>query len=175
MYPNCLIINWDQTAVIICSYLRVDHGESRVQTCWDGRFKDKRQITTIFEDWHITSIPTHWCNEQITLDYINKIIIPYFWRKKADLGLSATHSALAIFNKFTGQVTEEALAVLDSNNSHAYRLYVIVPPNCTNKLQPSDVNINKPAKEYLWSKIQSWYACKITSQLWVCVFIDSIT
>ena len=43
--------------------------------------------------------------------------------------------------------------------------YVIVPPNCTDKLQPLNVSINKPAKEYLRSKFQSWYASKIISQL----------
>ena len=95
------------------------------------------------------------------LDYIGKIIIPYFRRKRTDLGLSATHPALAIFDEFTGQVTEEALALLDHNNIY----YVIVPLNCTDKLQPLDVSVNKPAKEYLRSKFQSWYASKITSQL----------
>lgn len=51
--------------------------------------------------------------------------------------------------------------MLDDNNIY----YVIVPPNCTDKLQPLDVSINKLAKEYLRSKFQSWYASKITSQL----------
>ena len=36
---------------------------------------------------------------------------------------------------------------------------------CTDKLQPLDVSINKPAKEFLRFKFQSWYASKITSQL----------
>ena len=72
-----------------------------------------------------------------------------------------THSALAIFDEFTCQVAEEALTMLDNNNLY----YVIVPPNCTDKLQPLDVNINKSAKEYLRSKFQSWYANKITSKL----------
>ena len=51
--------------------------------------------------------------------------------------------------------------MLDDNNIY----YVIVPLNCTDKLQPLDVSINNPAKEYLRSKFQSWYASKITSQL----------
>ena len=54
----------------------------------------------------------------------------YFNRKRADLKLSGTHPALAIFDEFTGQVTKETLTVLDDNNIY----YVIVPPNCTDKL-----------------------------------------
>ena len=88
--------------------------------------------------------PTHCCNEQTTVDYVSENY-PYFRRKRADLGLSATHPAFTIFDEFTGQVTEEALAMLDNNNIY----YVIVPPNCTDKLQFRDVSINKPAKQYL--------------------------
>ena len=51
--------------------------------------------------------------------------------------------------------------MLDDNNIY----YVIIPPNCIDKLQPLNVSINKLAKEYLRSKFQSWYASKITSQL----------
>ena len=68
------------------------------------------------ENWHITCTPSHWSNEQTMPNHISKIIILYFRRKRADLGLSATHPALAIFDEFTGQVTEEALALLDHNN-----------------------------------------------------------
>ena len=56
--------------------------------------------------------PTHCCNEQTQWTTLAKII-PYFRRKRADLELSATHPAFAIFDEFTGeftgQVTEEAL------------------------------------------------------------------
>ena len=51
--------------------------------------------------------------------------------------------------------------MLDDNNIY----YVIVPPNCTDKLQSLDISINKLAKEYLRSKFQSWYASKTISQL----------
>ena len=33
------------------------------------------------------------------------------------------------------------------SQSHIY--YIIVPPNCTEKLQPLKISVNKPAKEYL--------------------------
>ena len=178
---NDRIINWDQTAI---KYVPVSEwtmervGSKRVEI---AGLEDKRQITTVFAEsltgdflpiqlvhqgktekcYPAVSFPDNWhitCT-QTMLDYISKIIIPYFRRKRADLGLSATHPALAIFDEFTGQVTEEALVMLDNNNIY----YVIVPPNCTNKLQPLDISVNKPAKEYLRSKFQLWYASRITS------------
>ena len=50
------------------------------------------------------------------LDYISKIIVQYFRRKRADLGLSATHPALAVLDEFISQITEKILAVLDNIN-----------------------------------------------------------
>ena len=43
--------------------------------------------------------------------------------------------------------------------------YVIVPPNCTDTLQPLDVSVNKPAKDFLRAKFNEWYAARIIEQL----------
>ena len=42
--------------------------------------------------------------------------------------------------------------------------YVIVPPNCTDRLQPLDMSINKPVKDFLRRKFTDWYAEKIVAQ-----------
>ena len=41
----------------------------------------------------------------------------------------------------------------------------IVPPHCTDRLQPLDISINKAVKEYLRRQFQEWYANQITYQL----------
>lgn len=53
------------------------------------------------------------------------------------------------------------LACLKENNI----FYVKVPANCTDRLQPLDVSTNKPAKDFLRSKFQAWYADKLSTQL----------
>ena len=53
------------------------------------------------------------------------------------------------------------LALLEQHNI----LYVIVPPNCTDRLQPLDISVNKPAKEFLRSKFQTWYASQVSIQV----------
>ena len=42
---------------------------------------------------------------------------------------------------------------------------MIVPANCTDRLQPLDISVNKAAKEFLRRQFQDWYSPKITSQL----------
>ena len=75
--------------------------------------------------------------------------------------MPATQSSLVIFDEFNGQTTNAVFSLLQENNI----CYVIVLPNCTDRLQPLDVSANKPAKEFLRSKFQAWYADKIASQL----------
>ena len=58
-----------------------------------------------------------------------------------------------IYDTFLGQCTEAILHKLDANNVHV----VIVPANCTGRLQPLDISVNKAAKEFVSKKFNSWY------------------
>ncbi len=44
-------------------------------------------------------------------------------------------------------------------------LFAIVPANCTDRLQPLDVSVNKSAKECLRRQFQQWYADQVCKQL----------
>ena len=44
------------------------------------------------------------------------------------------------------------------------RIYVIlIPPNCTDR-EPMDLSVNKPAKDFLRNKFQTWYSKQVCSQ-----------
>ena len=186
--PDDLLINWDQTGI---NYVPASHwtmavkGSKRVEVVG---LNDKRQITAVFgaslagdflpiqlvyqgktvkslpsgvqfpNSWHITSTPNHWCSEATMISYIDIILIPYIREKKKALGLPDDHASLVIFDVFRGQVTDKVLSMLQRNNI----LYALVPANCTDRLQPLDVSVNKAAKEFLRSKFQMWYAENIT-------------
>ena len=45
------------------------------------------------------------------------------------------------------------------------RWLAIVPANCTDRLQPLDVSVNKPAKEFLRRKSQQWYSEEVHRQI----------
>ena len=188
--PDALIINWDQTGinyVPVSQWTMAKEGLKRVEV---AGVDDKRQITAMFagslsgdflppqivyqgktvkclpsvefpKSWDITCTPNHWCNEKTTIRYIQNILIPYLQTKRQELSLPETFPALMIFDEFTGQTTDQVLEFLEKNNLY----YVIVPPSCTDKLQPLDLSVNKCVKEFLWARFQEWYSENIGNQL----------
>jgi len=62
---------------------------------------------------------------------------------------------------FKGQCTSRVLKILESNNI----LFVTVPNNCIDRLQPLDLAVKKPAKDFVRAKFQDWYGDEICKQL----------
>ena len=164
-----------------------EEGSKRVEI--DGK-DDKRQITAVFacsmagnflpsqiiyqgkttrclpkfkfpSDWSIIYSANHWSNEGTMEEYILRIIFPYLSQMKEKLKLSSDYPALLLYDNFKGQCTEKLLKLLDANNSSV----VLIPPHCTDRLQPLDVSVNKTAKEFLRNSFQKWYASIVCSQL----------
>ena len=63
--------------------------------------------------------------------------------------------ALIIMDNFKGKITNVVNSLLEANN-----IYVcLLPPNTTDCLQPMDVSINKPAKDFskmIWRLVLRW-------------------
>ena len=189
--PCELILNWDQTAMKIVpssQWTMEKKGNKRIEIVATD---DKRQITAVFacslagsflpiqliykgttprclpknvsfpEDWHLTYTANHWSNTATMVEYVKRIIVPNIAQMRQELKLSDDHPALVLFDVFKGQCTDELFELLEINNI----LYVIVPPNTTDRLQPLDLSVNKPAKDYMKSKFQNWYGQIICQQL----------
>ena len=188
--PPALVINWDQTGihyVPVASWTMDKEGSKRVEIV---AVDDKRQITAVFagslagdflplqliykgttkrclpqvnfpSDWHITHSHNHWSNENTMKAYIEEILIPYVSEKRKELKLPSEYPALPIFDKFTGQGTQGLLQLLQDNDIRV----VMVPANCTDRLQPLDVSVNKPAKTFLREQFHKWYAEKICQHI----------
>ena len=188
--PPELFFNWDQTGISVVpgsSWTMEVKGSKLVEI---AGISDKRQITAVFcgamtgeflppqliyqgktsaclprysfpDDSHVTCTPNHWSNEDKMKEYIELIIIPYVDRKCKELKLSSDQPALAIFDVFKGQQTEDVTKLLDENNIHV----VSIPANCTDRLQPMDLSVNKSVKEYMQSKFRDWYSMQVQHQL----------
>ena len=93
----------------------------------------------------------HWSNQSIMKDYVQKILLPYVERKRRELMVAEDYLALVLFDNFKAQCTPEILKVLDDNNINV----LLMPPNCTDRLQPLDLTVNKSAKDFLRSKFKA--------------------
>ena len=69
--------------------------------------------------------------------------------------------ALVVMDNFKGQITESVTSLLDTHDIHV----CLLPPNTTDRLQPMDIAVNKPAKDYLKRQFAQWYSDKVQKQL----------
>jgi len=92
--------------------------------------------------------------------YIEKIIVPFIQKKKDELKLPNSQRALCIIDGFKAQCTREVVKLLDHHGIDI----VYVPVNCTGELQPLDLRVNKPVKDFIRQKFQECYSSQIVSQ-----------
>ena len=186
--PPELILNWDQTGIKLVpstGWTMEEQGARRVELVG---LNDKRQITVVFcgnilgaflpiqviyqgkterchphfnfpSHWDITHSPKHWSTEETMLQYVQQIIVPFVEQMREFL--EEDKAAVVIKDNFKGQVTERMTKLMESHNIHT----CLIPPNTTDRLQPMDVAVNKPAKAFLKQKFQMWYAEQISMQL----------
>ena len=67
----------------------------------------------------------------------------------------------AIIDNFKGEITEAVTSLLEMNNVHV----CLLPANTTDLLQPMDIAVNKPAKDFLCEKFQQWYSQQVLKLL----------
>ncbi|KAJ8320404.1 hypothetical protein KUTeg_001991 [Tegillarca granosa] len=182
-------LSWDQTGihtVPVSQWTMEIEGSKRVEITG---IDDKRQITGTFagtlvgdflpmqliyggktdmchpkfsfpSSFNITHSENHWANAETMAEYINKIIVPYIDSVKDEKDFSIRQKSLVIFDCFRGQITDEFLSLLNKESI----LYATIPPNCTDKLQPMDLSVNKCAKDFLKEQFQQYYAKEVTKQ-----------
>ena len=110
------------------------------------------------DDWHITYSINHWSNEGTIKECLCRTYpTTYIDGKRKSLNLASKFPALVLFNNFKAQCTSDILTLLDQNNINV----VLIPPNCTDCLQPLDISINKAVKDHLRGQFQSWYTGEI--------------
>ena len=89
---------------------------------------------------------------------LRNIIIPYIEGVHDTIG---DKPALVIMDNFKGQITRSINDMLELHNIHV----TLLPPNTTDLLQPMDISVNKPAKDFLKRKFKEWYCEQVTEKL----------
>jgi len=77
------------------------------------------------------------------IQHVKNIIAPYV--KSTRGAFEGKTPASVITDNFKGQITTSMTDLLESNNIHICLLL----PNITDLLQPMDLSVNKPAKDFL--------------------------
>ena len=130
------------------------------QLLYKGKTGRCHPTVTFPEGWDIWDSENRWSSEDTTKRYITKIIVPFVSQRRRDLKLKSIHPAITIFDGFCGQTTDDVVALLRQHKIIPMQL----PPNCTDKLQPVDLSINKPMKDHMKQKFQQWYAAAEVQQ-----------
>ena len=111
-----------------------------------------------FDIWHT---PNHWANTNTTIRFIHTIIVPYVTSVRERMELPVEHPAIVMFDAFRGHKGSEIEDLLKEN----HLLPVPIPSNCTDRLRPIDISVNKPLKDHLRNNFTRWYASQVQEQL----------
>ena len=127
-----------------------------LQLIYKGKTKRCHPKYSFPPEWNITHSPRHWSNEETMMEYIHTSIIPYVRARR-----TAEEPALIIMDNFKEQVTSKVIDLLTEHNIH----HCLLPPNTTDRLQPLDISVNKPAKQFFKKKFDEWYTDQIMQQI----------
>ena len=112
-------------------------------------------------DFNVTFSDNHWSNTEKSIELFEKVIFPYLKQAKASLKYPKEQMSLIIMDTFKGQDND---VILDLCEKHMCQV-VIVPHNLTNKFQPLDITVNKPAKSFISNKYNEWFSKQVSQQL----------
>ena len=93
------------------------------------------------------------------VQYVENIVIPYVAAIRA--AIKEDKPALVIMDNFKGQITSAVTELMEEKDIHV----VLLPPNTTDLLQPMDLSVNKPAKDFLKRRFKEWYSGEVMKQL----------
>ena len=88
------------------------------------------------------------------IQYTEEIIVPYVNAVRDLLNDNKAAVVIIIMDNFKSQTTNSVLSFLEANDIHV----CLLPSNTTDRLQPMNLSVNKPAKSLLKTKFEEWYA-----------------
>lgn len=188
--PESLIVNLDQTPLSYVSPGKYTFDLKGSKTVPVKGIDDKRQITATFaislsgeflplqviyegktkrclpkyqfpKEFDVTFSENHWSNTEKSVSFFENVIFPYFKKVRKAVGYPDEQKSLVIMDTFKGQDNEDIAKLCKKNHC----LLVIVPHNLTNKFQPLDLTVNKPAKCFIKDLYNTWYADQVADQL----------
>jgi len=122
------------------------------------------------DGFSLSANPKHYSNTEESIKIIKEIIIPQVTSRRESFNLAPDAPALLIMDVFRGQMTNEVMDFLETENI----LVTCVPNNMTHLFQPLDLTVNSWAKNFMKEKFATWYAQQVKESLDRGIKIDDV-
>jgi len=106
---------------------------------------------------------TYWSTQEMMRKLVDKIIVPYFNKKKRELGLLDVQDALWKIDCWS--VHKSAEFQMWMKKVHKNIIILFVPGGCTGIWQPLDVGIQHALKHSLWRSAHRDLVVEVTAHL----------
>jgi len=114
--------------------------------------------------WDLTNSKNHWSNQTTMKRFVEKVLDPWRIEKCKELGLDSSKQKMVwLIDCWKVHTSEEFRNWLKENHPLVHYLYVAT--NCTSKLQPTDVVLQRPFKHGFRKQFEKWQSELVASQL----------
>lgn len=115
------------------------------------------------DGFHLTMSLNHWSNLETCQQFVHRILVPYFERIMKELQLPPNQKMVWLLDCWSVHKSQAFLTWMKREHPHICVLFV--PANCTSKLQPADVILQRPLKCAFSRSFKQWSAACIQKQL----------
>jgi hypothetical protein len=112
---------------------------------------------------HITHSANHWSNVTTMQQWVQHVLLPHAELCIQRHGLRADASIILLLDVWSVHTSEEFRMWLRKQQPRIHLVYV--PANCTSKLQPADVALQRPFKSHIRNEFNAWAAGKLKAQI----------
>ena len=132
-----------------------------IQLIYEGKTKRCLPNFDFPAGFNVTFSNNHWSNTEKSKELFKDIIFPYLEKVNVNLKYPKEQLSLIIMDTFKAQDNEAVLELCQKNNCEV----IIVPYSLTNKFQPLDITVNKPAKSFISNSYNEWFSQQVSQQL----------
>lgn len=113
--------------------------------------------------FHLTMSTNHWSNLQTCQQFVRCILVPYFEHVVKEMGLPQSQKMIWLLDCWSVHKSEAFLTWMKKEYPSICVLFI--PANCTSKLQPADVVLQRPIKCGFTRCYKQWSSTCIQQQL----------
>lgn len=112
---------------------------------------------------HITHSANHWSNVETMQQWVSSVLLPYAERMIRQFELKDDSHIILLLDVWSVHTSEEFRLWLRQKHPRIH--LVFVPANCTSRLQPADVALQRPFKAHIRGQFNTWAASLLKVQI----------